>query len=360
MKLSSSSSLMLATLAISSSSSSLAAPTGDASQAQTRAVGVSNNHFIASRRGSVSIPRAEVDHLDNTDNGREDEQEWEGTPMARRDDELLDCVVKTVKSVPAVGDVVGPLLGPVLGLLEPALNPVLQPLVPVLSPVLGAVHLCTTSNTVAQAIESVQSHSVGATHSTEPQDNPYSLEGYNLLNDSGDQPASPDDTHTVSEESDNSESDYASSTPSPSAPPNTPAVPSSTIASDPSSSATMPSSSYALLRNVAAESQVPGVLQSHLPIPNGVPTQVTTNIPLSNVPTGSVPVGAPAQTPFVPALPGGVAGHVSPIDPSVPVNVGATSALPAQVKDVTSTMTTTTFTTVTSTETESSTASSTA
>ncbi|KAK7464461.1 ATP-binding cassette transporter snq2 [Stygiomarasmius scandens] len=244
------------------------------------------------------------------------------------------------------------------------------------------------------------------------------------------------------------------------------------------------SSSYALLRTVTAESQVPGVLQSHSPISNGMHTQVTTSIPqygatLSGVNifakedaetkrldeiqrekkqrkreqantdktieavmkseagrpyektfsweglnytvpvpggerrllhdvygyvkpgtlmalmdtngagkttcldvlaqrknigviTGDIlvdgrplsfdfarlsgvsPATAPVHTPVVSASLSGDAA--SPVDPSVPANVGATTVLPAQIKDATSTMTTITFSTITSTETESSTA----
>ncbi|KAJ3815649.1 hypothetical protein F5876DRAFT_61407 [Lentinula aff. lateritia] len=64
MRLPSSSSLVLATLAISSSSSTLcalAAPAGDHAQAQS-GVSSSNNQFRNARRDSVSHPRAEVDY----------------------------------------------------------------------------------------------------------------------------------------------------------------------------------------------------------------------------------------------------------------------------------------------------------
>ncbi|KIK70437.1 hypothetical protein GYMLUDRAFT_273348 [Collybiopsis luxurians FD-317 M1] len=63
MKLSSSSSLVFATLAISSSSSTLsalAAPAGDPAQAHS-GVSAPNNNFNAARRGSISFPRAQDD-----------------------------------------------------------------------------------------------------------------------------------------------------------------------------------------------------------------------------------------------------------------------------------------------------------
>lgn len=63
MRLPSSSSILFASLAISSSSSSLtlAAPTGDSHHADTGLSASSSNHHVASRRGSFSLPRSDVE-----------------------------------------------------------------------------------------------------------------------------------------------------------------------------------------------------------------------------------------------------------------------------------------------------------
>lgn len=68
MRLPSSSSLVFAALAISSSSSTLsalAAPAGDPAQAQS-GVSAAHNDFRAARRGSVSLARSQADDEDET------------------------------------------------------------------------------------------------------------------------------------------------------------------------------------------------------------------------------------------------------------------------------------------------------
>lgn len=60
MKISTSSSLIFATLAMSSSSTSLAAPAGETSQATGMSTS-SSNHHVASRRGSFNMARSDAE-----------------------------------------------------------------------------------------------------------------------------------------------------------------------------------------------------------------------------------------------------------------------------------------------------------
>ncbi|KAK0209109.1 hypothetical protein DFS33DRAFT_1272172 [Desarmillaria ectypa] len=96
MKISSSSSLLFATLAISSSSSSLAAPTGDTSQAETGFPNSSSNHHIASRRGSFNMARSDAKST--------------RTSVQKRD--IIGAIICPVEGlVPLVGSILNPLLG---------------------------------------------------------------------------------------------------------------------------------------------------------------------------------------------------------------------------------------------------------
>ncbi|KAF5392484.1 hypothetical protein D9757_002207 [Collybiopsis confluens] len=100
MRLPSSSSLVFASLAISSSSSSLsalAAPAANPAQAQS-GIGARNNHFVAARRGSVSVPqepRAEA----REDHPRESKR---------------DACDLGLNNIPVAGSVLGPVVDPLV------------------------------------------------------------------------------------------------------------------------------------------------------------------------------------------------------------------------------------------------------
>ncbi|ESK95256.1 hypothetical protein Moror_4014 [Moniliophthora roreri MCA 2997] len=115
MKLSSSTSLIFATLAVSSSSTSLAAPAGDSFQTNGELSSSSSTHQLArERRASVSIPRAEIEQ----DANQVVEQAAQSS---------LCAVLIPVQGL--VGGIVGaiPMIGgPVNGLL----NTVVGPLIP--------------------------------------------------------------------------------------------------------------------------------------------------------------------------------------------------------------------------------------
>ncbi|KAE9409303.1 hypothetical protein BT96DRAFT_985020 [Gymnopus androsaceus JB14] len=84
MRLPPSSSLVFATLAFSSSSSlsTLAAPAGDPAQAQS-GVSAPNNHFMAARRGSVSIPRSEAEDFQQETRSEEEVEKRQLLAVAR-------------------------------------------------------------------------------------------------------------------------------------------------------------------------------------------------------------------------------------------------------------------------------------
>ncbi|KAK0184574.1 hypothetical protein F5146DRAFT_230357 [Armillaria mellea] len=93
MKIPASSSLLFATLAISSSSTSLAAPAGESSQATGMSTS-SSNHHMASRRGSFNIARSDVD----------------GAEQKRS----IPCAVEAL--LPVVGPVLAPIINGLLGI----------------------------------------------------------------------------------------------------------------------------------------------------------------------------------------------------------------------------------------------------
>ncbi|KAK0433560.1 hypothetical protein EV421DRAFT_1428440 [Armillaria borealis] len=94
MKIPASSSLLFATLAISSSSTSLAAPAGETSQATGMSTS-SSNHHMASRRGSFNMARSDV----------------EGATTVVQKRQVVNNLLCTVESaVPVVGSLLGPLL----------------------------------------------------------------------------------------------------------------------------------------------------------------------------------------------------------------------------------------------------------
>ncbi|KAF5368360.1 hypothetical protein D9758_002442 [Tetrapyrgos nigripes] len=402
MKISSSSSLIFATLAISSSSSSLAAPTpaNDASQA----VGVAHNHFIASRRGSVSVPRAEVNNIDND---RQEEAE-ESHQAERRD---LGCIVH-----PLAGSLLG-------GVAEPVLDTILSlvPLNPA-SQLVGAL-LCPSANPTAQDIRSasilLSTSDTTAGASSEDQDGSNDSKSPSDSDNSNNEPTADEipfypDHASVKEASDD---DSSSTTTGSSAPPNTP-IPTSTA--DDSSSVTPTSSPTSTTHSrrrhehlrraqlsvpnslsVPTESLPIGVpLQvSNLPIPNSLPISIGSlpvppQVSNSPIPNGVIPVqapGVPSNAPVNPVgtvgsvaagtpanatgkLPGSPADAVNPVDTvgtvagNAPVGIPAAAgnvvgtvannipivaaAADAPEEDVTSTMTTTTVTTATATVTE--------
>ncbi|PBL00210.1 hypothetical protein ARMGADRAFT_1072586 [Armillaria gallica] len=94
MKISASSSLIFATLAISSSSTSLAAPAGETSQATGMSTS-SSNHHVASRRGSFNMARSDA----------------EGATTVVQKRQVVNKVLCSVESaLPVVGSLLGPLL----------------------------------------------------------------------------------------------------------------------------------------------------------------------------------------------------------------------------------------------------------
>ncbi|KAF9469630.1 hypothetical protein BDZ94DRAFT_14944 [Collybia nuda] len=99
MKIPTSSSVLLATLAISSSSSSLAAPAGDGPESGLTSS--SSSHLIASRYGPISTPRAEGN------------SNQERSPAA--DDFQESGLQEVLCGIPIVGPLLGALLPPVCG-----------------------------------------------------------------------------------------------------------------------------------------------------------------------------------------------------------------------------------------------------
>jgi hypothetical protein len=113
MRLPSSSSLVFATLAISSSSSTLsalAAPTGDPAQAQS-GVSAPNNHFMAARRGSISIPRSQDDDVQQ--DARSEEQ------VVEKRADSLGSLSGLLCSLPSAGPLLVNILGPSLNMKCP-------------------------------------------------------------------------------------------------------------------------------------------------------------------------------------------------------------------------------------------------
>ncbi|THV06462.1 hypothetical protein K435DRAFT_960443 [Dendrothele bispora CBS 962.96] len=308
------SSLIFATLAISSSSSSLAAPTGDASQ--THAVGVSNNHFIASRRGSVSIPRAEIDHPDNGEDRRGGQERADGAHLKNRG--VVECMADMMKPLPIVGG----LMSGLVPIVSPVSGPVNKIVGPLVAPLTGILH-CNDPNPTEQDIASASIRF----HSTDPPSAQLQEDSFNQYDSSAFSEAS---SGTQDSSSDfpsvpHSNPVYTSSTSNPSVPPNTPAVPPSTVTA--SSAFTTPSASLPRARGLAVEPQVPV---------NAAPGVVTSQLPLGSVPV-KLPVPTPAsdsgssvkQAPPNPVVPvgktaGSVAGKL-PVGSDVPDKVGGTA-----------------------------------
>ncbi|KAF8899273.1 hypothetical protein BD779DRAFT_1465214 [Infundibulicybe gibba] len=115
MKISSSSSIIFATLAISSSSSSLAAPTGDTSHSEGTMASSSSNHQLATRHDATSTrPFGRSDLRDNED----DEQpklstRYPDAGLEERDDLLDSLLCPMLGLIPGAMSLVGTI--PVLG-----------------------------------------------------------------------------------------------------------------------------------------------------------------------------------------------------------------------------------------------------
>ncbi|KAK7028134.1 hypothetical protein VNI00_014949 [Paramarasmius palmivorus] len=256
MKIPSSSSLIFATLAVSSSSTSLAAPTGEPSQANGELSSSSSARHIASRRASIAMPRAEV--------------EPEGDQVANAEG-LLDDLGLGKLLAPVLSPVCKLSLGKTVGGL-PIVGPIAQPVVQPVD------WYRTRSHQIA-----LQEGATSASAASAPQ-------GAAAWSVDGD----------------------SSSVVSPSGSPNTPAMTSDSSSSDPSSP---PPSRRDLpvTSPVSPPSNTPAVKPLQSPVPSVHPPAPP--IPPVSPPTNS-PINSPSnpQAPFTPpANPPGAAGVEAPV-----------------------------------------------